>query len=314
MLNKDFYEGKEILITGAGTLAKALVKKIVDEKINYRGIRIYSHGEFTLWSAKNELNNIDKIAYILGDIRDYEALDDAMNNVDIVFHTAAIKHLPVCNSNPKEAVKTNIIGSMNVVDAVIENKVERAIYTNTDKSVYGINLYGLSKAVPEKLFVYGGVYSGYRTKLGVFRYGNVLESRGSILELFRKQYYKTGEITITDDKMRRFWITIEDVADFILSNTPNFKGGEIIIPKMKSLEVNKIIKYLYPGAKIKYIGNRGDEKLDEDLINKEESHNCYVFDDKYIIDKNYWNEKEFFVNSKNSDRLTKEEFLRMVND
>ena len=279
----------EILITGGtGTLAKGILKILCSE-YTPRGIRIYSRSEFNQWEMKGQEWQWNKnhvpIDYILGDIRDIDNLSRAMNRVDLVFHTAAMKQVPACETNPKEAIEININGSINVIDACINNGVKKCIHISTDKAVYPINLYGETKAVAESLFIYGNTYSGLSgTQFNCCRYGNVLGSRGSIIPLFKEQA-KSGAITITDKRMTRFWITIDQVAHFVIDrmNDWNSGYGKIFIPKMPSMSVLKMAQVIAPDAKIKEIGIRKGEKLHECLITIEESKFMQEMNNYYIL-------------------------------
>ena len=279
----------EILITGGtGTLGKKITEILCSE-YNPRGIRIYSRDELKQWDMKRNMSEWNKnnipIDYILGDVRDLLNLSRAMNRTHLVFNTAAMKQVPACEENPFESIETNIIGSKNVINACIDNNVKKCMHISTDKAVYPINLYGKTKAVAESLFIYGNTYSGLSgTTFNCCRYGNVLGSHGSIIPLFKEQA-KSGTITITDKKMTRFWITIDQVARFVIDrmNDWNSGYGKIFIPKMKSARVVDIAKIVAPDAEIKEIGIRKGEKLHEALIAFEESKYMKEEKDYYIL-------------------------------
>lgn len=267
--------GKEILITGGtGTLGKELLRQLTsDRKHQPKGIRIYSRDEYKQWVLQNELSkqNIDvPISFLLGDIRDKERLTVALKGVDVVFHTAAMKQVPACEYNPVEALMTNTIGAKNLLEAAIANDVEIVMNVSTDKAVYPVNFYGMTKGAAEKLLIHGNVYSPGKTIFSCCRYGNVINSRGSVIPLFKEQA-KAGEITITDGRMTRFFITIEEVASFIIKCSLRATGGEIFIPKMSTASIMTIASAVAPGAKIKEVGIRQGEKLHECLITEEES-------------------------------------------
>ena len=279
----------EILITGGtGTLGKKITEILCSE-YTPRGIRIYSRSEYNQWKMEGlewqwNKNHIP-IDYILGDIRDKENLSRAMNRVDLVFHCAAMKQVPACEENPKEAIEININGSMNVINACIDNNVKKCMNISTDKSVYSINLYGKTKAVAESLFIYGNTYSGLSgTAFNCCRYGNVLGSRGSIIPLFEEQA-KSGVITITDKKMARFWITIDKVARFVIDRMTDWNSGygKIFIPKMPSMKIIDMAKIIAPNVKIKEIGIRKNEKIHEALITFEESAYMKEYDAYYEL-------------------------------
>jgi FlaA1/EpsC-like NDP-sugar epimerase len=207
-----------------------------------------------------------------------------MNNVDIVVHAAALKQVPACEYNPLEAVKTNINGTSNVIETAIDNNVENAIAISTDKAVHPGNLYGATKMVAEKLFVQGNYYTGGRkTKFSCVRYGNVAGSRGSVIPLFLEQR-KTGTITITDERMTRFWLTRGQGVHFVIESTEKMRGGEIFIPKLPSMKVTDLACAIAPEAKVKIIGIRPGEKLHEVLITEDESRHTREFEQYYVIE------------------------------
>jgi len=296
---------KEVLITGGtGSLGKELIKQLIKQKCT-KGIRIFSRDELKQWELRKTFDPAWQISFLIGDIRDYERLKMAMKGVDIVIHCAALKQVPSCEYNPIEAIKTNITGAENVVRAALENNVEKVMNISTDKAVYPINLYGMTKAVAEKLFTQANIYSGNRQKpmFASCRYGNVIGSRGSIFPLFAKQIKKQGFITITHKDMTRFFIPLERVAEFVIDRIDDMKPGEIYIPKMPSAHIQMIaeefirqsggvfITPYYPSQKyeqlkknvtdkmtkdnIKEIGIRPGEKIHETLITKEEGKKVF---------------------------------------
>jgi len=282
--------GSEILITGGtGSLGTQLTKILCSE-YKPKGIRIYSRDELKQWEMKNRITSWNKnnipIDFILGDIRDKSNLNRALNRVNIVIHCAAMKQVPACEDNPFEAIATNIMGAKNLIDCCIDNKVKICMNVSTDKGVYPVNIYGKTKAVAESLFIYGNTYSGdFGTSFNCCRYGNVLGSRGSIIPLFTEQA-KTGTVTITDKKMTRFWINLDEVAYFILNRIDDWKcgyKGNILIPKMPSMKIMDIAKAIAPEAEIKEIGVRKGEKIHECLITFEESKYMDEKDDFYIL-------------------------------
>jgi FlaA1/EpsC-like NDP-sugar epimerase len=320
---KLFWLNKEILITGGtGTLGKALTKKLLKE-YPIKGIRIYSRDEAKQDTFKWELDefgNPEKVSFLIGDVRDKERLSIAMRNVNIVIHTAAMKQVPACEYNPIEAVKTNIDGAVNVVNAAIDNSVEKVMNIATDKGVYPINFYGCTKAVAEKLFTFANVYSPLFTKFSSCRYGNVLGSRGSIIPLFKKQFEEKGYITITHKDMTRFWISLNRVVQFVLDRIEEARGGEIFAPIMKSMSVIDLAKLIVPSAKFKDVGIRDGEKLHECLISYEESKRTDVEisnNDTYFIIKKYEvdNKKEWLkYTSDNAIRYENEEMLQLLEE
>lgn len=244
-MKEDFFHQKEILLTGGtGSLGKELVKQLIRDH-KPRGIRIFSRDELKQYNMAKEVeqwqvnyNDNTPVAFLVGDIRDLARLRRAMEGVDIVIHAAALKQIGSCESNPLEAIMTNIHGSENVLNAALDCLVERVMYTNTDKAVKPTTLYGATKMAAERLFIDGNVYSGNRgVKFSACRYGNVLGSRGSVAHVFREQAASGQAITLTHQAMTRFWITIPKVARFLLDRIADMQGGEVFVPKMKSMNV-----------------------------------------------------------------------------
>jgi UDP-N-acetylglucosamine 4,6-dehydratase (inverting) len=276
-------EGKIILLTGGtGSFGKKF-SEIVLRDHNPASIRIYSRGELLQYEMEKAFSN-DKLRFFIGDVRDRDRLTRAMNDVDIVIHAAALKHVPACEYNPIEAVKTNVDGAKNVIECAIDNNVEKVLALSTDKAVHPVNLYGATKMVAEKLFVQGNYYSGKkRTKFACVRYGNVVGSRGSVIPLFLAQK-KTGTITITDERMTRFWITLDQGVNFVIQGIEQMRGGEIFVPKIPSMKVTDLARAVAPEAEIKTIGIRPGEKLHEVLLTEDESRHAREFDNYYIIE------------------------------
>jgi len=221
--------------------------------------------------------------YFIGDIRDRERLTRAFHDVDVVIHAAAMKQVPACEYNPFEAVQTNIVGAKNVIDAAIDQGVQRVIAVSTDKAVSPVNLYGATKLVAEKLFVQGNAYAGGRsTRFACTRYGNVVGSRGSVVPLFLQQR-EQGCITITDAAMTRFWITLDQGVSFVVTSAERMTGGEIFVPKIPSMRLVDLADAIADGAERKVIGIRPGEKIHEQLLSADESRHALEFDDRYVI-------------------------------
>ena len=281
------FKGKKILITGGtGSLGTALTRRLLS--LDVEQIRIFSRNEYKQISMESELND-DRLRFLIGDIRDEKRLIRATEEVDIVFHAAALKHVPKVEYNPFEAVKTNVQGSQNVIEACLANDVERAVCIGTDKAVSHLNTYGATKLLMEKLFVNAQQYSNpkiHPTKFFAIRYGNVFASSGSVIPRFIEQIKKQEEITITDKNMTRFSITMEQALDFILKATEIGNGTEIFIPKLKSYSLEQIYKVLSQLAETKnekIIGIRPGEKLHELLINFDEMRYSWEFKNLYMI-------------------------------
>jgi UDP-N-acetylglucosamine 4,6-dehydratase (inverting) len=227
----------------------------------------------------------DRIRFFIGDVRDKERLSRAMNGVDIIIQAAALKQVIACEYNPIEAVKTNINGSINIINAALDNNVDRVIALSTDKAVHPVNLYGSTKMVAEKLFVQGNSYTGAdrQTKFSCIRYGNVVGSRGSVVPLFLEQK-KTGRLTITDERMTRFWLTLEEGVSFVRNCLPIMTGGEIFVPKIPSMKVSDLARAMAPDAKIDNIGIRPGEKIHEILITEDEARHAKEYDTYFVIE------------------------------
>lgn len=286
------FDGKTIMITGGtGSFGRAFLKTLIRDN-NPRSVRIYSRGEMLQYETE-KLFPDDRIRFFIGDVRDKERLSRAMNGVDIVVHAAALKQVPACEYNPIEAVKTNINGSINIINTAIDNNVDRVIALSTDKAVHPVNLYGSTKMVAEKLFVQGNSYSGgnRHTKFSCVRYGNVVGSRGSVVPLFLEQK-KTGKVTITDDRMTRFWLTLEEGVAFVRNCLPLMSGGEIFVPKIPSMKVSDLAHVLAPEAKIEIIGIRPGEKLHEILLTEDEARHTKEYDSYFVIEPElkFWTE------------------------
>jgi len=281
------FDGKKILITGGtGSLGQALTTRLLEKNVDT--IRIFSRNESDQIKMESVFNN-SKLRFLLGDIRDKERLVRATEDIDIVFHAAALKHVPKIEYNPFEAIKTNVIGSQNVIDACLTNNVKKAICVGTDKAVSPLNTYGATKLLMEKLFVTANNYldpKKHATKFIALRYGNVVGSSGSVIPKFIEQLKQKMELTITDPHMTRFSITMDEALDFILTASELGKGSEIFIPKLRAysiLDVKNALQEMIGNFGEKNIGIRAGEKLHETLINKEEIRYSWEYENLYII-------------------------------
>jgi UDP-N-acetylglucosamine 4,6-dehydratase len=274
---------KTILLTGGtGSFGQEFVT-IALKEYNPKAIRIFSRGELLQQQMRQKFNDDPKLRFFIGDVRDRDRVYRAMNGVDIVVHAAALKQVPTCEYNPIEAVRTNIDGAVNIVDAAIDNGVDKAICISTDKAVHPVNLYGATKLVMERLFLQANVYTGGRkTQFSCVRYGNVVGSRGSVIPIFLEQS-KDGVITITDERMTRFWITLEQGVRFVIDCIDRMQGGEVFIPKIPSMKVTDLADAIAPGVKISIVGVRPGEKVNETLLTEEEARNGAEFDDHYVV-------------------------------
>ena len=277
------FDGKNILITGGtGTFGKQFVK-FVAEKYKPNKIIIFSRDEFKQYEMERKYKNIANLRFFIGDVRDRDRLNRAFYGVDYIVHAAASKQVVAAEYNPFEAIKTNIIGAENVIEAAIDAGIKKVVALSTDKAANPINLYGATKLASDKLFVAGNAYAGGRvTRFSVVRYGNVLGSRGSVLPLFLEQK-KKGVITITNRYMTRFWITIEQAINLVIKAFHEMEGGEIFVPKIPSATMEDFAKIIAPECKIEDIGIRPGEKMHEVMIPSDDARHTLEFDDHYRI-------------------------------
>lgn len=279
---------KTILITGGtGSFGKKCLQMIF-QRYNPKKVIIYSRDEFKQYNMKVEFSNkvdIDRVRFFIGDVRDKERLMRAFHGVDYVIHAAAMKQVPTCEYNPMEAIKTNIHGAQNVIDAALDRGVKKVVALSTDKAVNPINLYGGTKLVSDKLFIAANAYTGLNnTVFSVVRYGNVAGSRGSIIPLFRT-LIENGEteLPITDYRMTRFWITLEQGVELVFKALEEAKGGETYISKIPSFKITDLAKAMLPHGSMKEIGIREGEKLHEVMVTRDDSRTTYEYDKHYII-------------------------------
>lgn len=278
------FNNSSILITGGtGSFGKQYVQTILD-RFKPKKIIIYSRDELKQFEMHQEFNDVC-MRYFIGDVRDQNRLVQAMRGVDYVIHAAALKQVPAAEYNPMEAVKTNIHGAENVIRAALDNEVKKVIALSTDKAANPINLYGATKLASDKLFVAANnIAGGHETRFSVVRYGNVIGSRGSVVPFF-KQLIDQGatELPITDERMTRFWITLQQGVDFVLKNFGRMKGGEIFVPKIPSVRITDLAKAMAPELAHKIVGIRPGEKLHEIMCPEDDSHLTIDFHDHYVI-------------------------------
>ncbi len=277
------WDNLNVLITGGtGSFGKKFVE-IMLRDYHPKKLIIFSRDELKQHEMRISGFDHPNLRYFIGDVRDRDRLYRAFNGVDIVVHAAALKQIPACEYNPFEAIMTNIIGAKNVIDAAIDQGVKKVMALSTDKAVNPVNLYGATKLCMEKLFVQGNSYSGEGgPKFSCVRYGNVVGSRGSVIPLFREQR-KTGKITITDKRMTRFWITLEQGVRFVIHCIEQMQGGEVFVPKIPSMRIMDLAEAVAPGCEIEFIGIRPGEKLHEVLISKDESRYALDVGDMFVI-------------------------------
>jgi UDP-N-acetylglucosamine 4,6-dehydratase (inverting) len=320
------FDGKTILITGGtGSFGKKFTEILLSEH-NPESVRIYSRGELLQMEMQNRFDD-SRLRFLIGDVRDRDRLYRAASGVDIIVHAAALKHVPACEYNPIEAVRTNVEGSVNVIDAAIDNSVEKVMAISTDKAVHPVNLYGATKMVAEKLFTQGNAYTGgKKARFSCIRYGNVIGSRGSVIPLFKEQM-KNGVITITDDRMTRFWITLEQGVRFVMDCIARMKGGETFVPKIPSMKVIDLANVIAPDAKKKAIGIRSGEKLHEILLTEDEARHTREFDNYFVIEPEhpFWEKDNFrdgdslpegfrYTSDNNDEWLTEDEIGKIVDE
>jgi UDP-N-acetylglucosamine 4,6-dehydratase len=276
--------GKSILITGGtGSFGRQYVRTILS-RFTPRRLVVYSRDELKQYEMQQEFN-VPAMRYFIGDVRDGARLAQAMHDIDVVVHAAALKQVPAAEYNPMECIKTNIHGAENVIQAALANDVDRVIALSTDKAATPINLYGATKLVSDKLFVAANnMAGGHPTRFSVVRYGNVVGSRGSVVPYFRKLLVEGAkELPITDPEMTRFWITLQQGVDFVLANLERMQGGEIFVPKIPSVRIVDLARALAPDMPICVVGIRPGEKLHETMCPADDSHLTLDFQDHYVI-------------------------------
>ncbi len=275
---------KVILITGGTGSFGQKFTEIVLKSYRPKKLIIFSRDEMKQYEMKNTFSEskYKNIRYFIGDVRDPQRLHRAFHGVDIVIHAAALKIVPTAEYNPFEAVRTNIFGAENVINVAIDNNVKKVVALSTDKAANPINLYGATKLCAEKMFVAANNYSPHSTKFSVVRYGNVFNSRGSVVPFF-KERSSSGVIPITDKKMTRFWITLEQGVEFVLSCLDTMEGGEIFIPKIPSIRITDLAKAVCPNCRQKIIGIRPGEKLHETLVSADDGVHSHEFSDRFIV-------------------------------
>ncbi|OCS89627.1 UDP-N-acetylglucosamine 4,6-dehydratase (inverting) [Caryophanon latum] len=316
---------KTILVTGGtGSFGKKFITKALT--LGVKKIIVFSRDELKQYEMKQEFQD-ERIRFFIGDVRDKDRLYRAFDGVDIVIHAAAMKHVDACEYNPFEAVKTNIHGAQNIIEAAIDRGVEKVVALSTDKACSPVNLYGATKLASDKLFVAANAYVGEKkTQFSVVRYGNVVGSRGSVVPFFKK-IRETGVVPITDERMTRFWITLEQGVQFVLDSLVRMQGGEIFVPKIPSMNIMDLAKAIAPECKTEIVGIRPGEKLHEAMIMEDDARHTLEYDTYYVIspELSWWNPADgvqgntlpegfAYTSDNNTEWLTIEELKQLVEE
>lgn len=319
-------DGMNVLLTGGtGSFGKKFTSIVLD-RYNIKKLIVLSRDELKQSQMKAEFNN-SRLRFFIGDVRDKERLYRAFDGVDIIIHAAALKRVPECEYNPFEAIKTNVIGAQNIINAAIDRGVKRIVALSTDKAANPINLYGATKLCSDKLFIAGNSYAGGQdTRFAVVRYGNVMGSRGSVIPFFQ-QMKETGKIPITDPRMTRFWITLEDGVEMVLTALEKMQGGEIFVPKIPSMKITDLAQAIAPDCQQEAVGIRPGEKLHEAMITRADARHTLEFRDYYIIQPefNWWDSSNHrdgkplpdgfeYTSDKNKQWLTIEEMQEKIKE
>jgi UDP-N-acetylglucosamine 4,6-dehydratase len=277
-------DGASVLITGGtGSLGTSLVEYLLT-KTKVRRIAIFSRDELKQLHMRTQFHEDSRLRWFLGDVRDLERLKRAFHGVDFVIHAAALKQVDTGEYNPMEFIKTNVLGSQNVIDASIDAGVKRVVALSTDKASSPINLYGATKLTADKLFVAANNYSfTYGTTFSVVRYGNVMGSRGSVIPFFREMVASGKPLPITDLRMTRFWISIQDAVKFIIDSLEMMTGGELYVPRIPSMKIIDLARAVAPEAKLEEIGMRPGEKLHEEMISADDSRRTIKLDNRFVV-------------------------------
>jgi len=318
------FKNKVILITGGtGSFGKKCVD-LLNQFCAPEKVIIFSRDELKQHEMRVSGYNQDHLRYFIGDVRDQDRLRRAMNGVDYVIHAAALKQVPTCEYNPMEAIQTNVIGTKNIIDAAIDTGVTKVMALSTDKAVNPANLYGATKLCAEKLLLQSNAYSGEKgTRFSCVRYGNVVGSRGSVIPIFLEQKAK-GHLTVTDPRMTRFWITLDQGVYFVLSCLTQMEGGEVFVPKIPSTKIVDLVDVIAPECKVDYIGIRPGEKLHEILIGEDEARHTVETEGMYVVQPVYpachnvkWNKSKklpdgFSFSSQNNSWWLKRDEIEVI--
>jgi len=320
------WKNQTILLTGGtGSFGKHFCQYMLD-KYNPKVIRIFSRDELKQHEMRQQFGD-KQLRYFIGNVRDVDRLRRAMGGVDIVVHAAALKQVPACEYNPFEAVKTNILGAQNIIDAAIDANVKKVVALSTDKAVNPVNLYGATKLCSDKIFINGNSYAGEKgTRFSCVRYGNVIGSRGSVIPLF-KQQKKNNKLTVTDKRMTRFWIHLDQAVELVLEALSHMQGGEIFVPRIPSMKIVDLATSIAPECEVDVIGIRPGEKLHEALITEEEGRSTIRYNGMYIIlpEHSWWERKNYkgaemvsegfsYQSDRNNEWITVEDLKKLTGE
>ncbi len=321
------WDSKTVLVTGGtGSFGRMFAEVLLGEYPIGKLI-VFRRDEYKQHEMRASGFDDPRLRYFIGDVRDVDRLKRAMPGVDVVIHAAALKRVPTCEYNPIEAVMTNVIGARNVIEAALDSGVDRVMAVSTDKAVNPINMYGATKLCAEKLFIQSNSYSGETgTWFSCVRYGNVVGSRGSVIPLFQEQA-KTGKVTVTDERMTRFWITLDQGSRFVIRGIEQMHGGEVFIPKVPSVNIMRLVEAIAPDAEVEYTGIRPGEKLQEVLVSAEEARNTIEFEDMFVIQPlhPWWRHENWeggkplpegfhYASDTNAEELSLKDLQKMVAD
>lgn len=324
-MGTDPFENQIILVTGGtGSFGRKFTEMVLHEH-QPKKLIIFSRDELKQHEMRVSGLDDPRLRYFIGDVRDVDRLRRAMHGVDIVVHAAALKQVPACEYNPIEAVLTNIMGARNVIEAALDCGVKKVMALSTDKAVNPVNLYGATKLVAEKLFVQANAYAGATgTRFSCVRYGNVVGSRGSVIPLFLQQR-QNGQVTVTDPRMTRFWITLDQGVRFVIRCIEEMQGGEVFVPKIPSMNIMDLVAAVAPGCEVKYIGIRPGEKLHEVLISEDEARHTLELDTMFVVQpvQPWWSTKRWgnplpdgfrYSSDTNTDWLDVDELRTLVEE
>lgn len=321
------WDGKTVLVTGGtGSFGKKFVEIMLQE-FPVKKLIVFSRDEYKQLLMREGGLDHPNLRYFIGDVRDVVRLRRAMRDVDVVVHAAALKQVPACEYNPIEAVMTNVMGARNVIEAALDMGVKKLMAVSTDKAVNPINMYGATKLCAEKLIIQSNSYSGVGgTRFSCVRYGNVVGSRGSVIPRFLEQR-EGGEVTVTDPRMTRFWLTLEEGVRFVIHSVEQMHGGEVFVPKVPSVNIMRLVEAIAPDCEVKYVGIRPGEKLHEVLISADEARHTVEVEEMFVIQPTHpWWESKAWANGEglpdsfryasdtNSRELSAEELHQMVGE